>query len=130
VASGDDCGTIEIKYGVTLQQFIVFNTYIDTACNNLFLNYSYCVSGIPISSSSSTTTSVATTTSSAVATPTPTQSGMASRCTVFYEAQPNDGCYDIAQEYGITLDDFYAWNPAVGNDCSGLWPDYYYCVGM
>jgi hypothetical protein len=26
--------------------------------------------------------------------------------------------------------DFYKWNPAVKNDCSGLWPDYYYCVGV
>lgn len=47
-----------------------------------------------------------------------------------YEAQPGDGCYDIAAEYGVTLDEVYAWNPAVGDDCSGLWPDYYYCVGM
>jgi hypothetical protein len=55
---------------------------------------------------------------------------MASGCTVFYEAQTNDGCYDIAAEYGITLDEFYAWNTAVGDTCAGLWPDYYYCVGM
>ena len=26
--------------------------------------------------------------------------------------------------------EFYEWNPAVGNDCQNLWPDYYYCVGL
>ena len=26
--------------------------------------------------------------------------------------------------------DFYKWNPAVGNDCSNMWPGYYYCVGV
>ncbi|MBE3045335.1 LysM peptidoglycan-binding domain-containing protein [Candidatus Bathyarchaeota archaeon] len=31
-----------------------------------------------------------------------------------------DGCYDIADAHGIALDDFYIWNPAVNDDCSGL----------
>ena len=30
----------------------------------------------------------------------------------------------------LTNSDFYEWNPAVGNDCSSLWPGYYYCVGV
>jgi hypothetical protein len=54
---------------------------------------------------------------------------MASGFMVFYEVNPRDGCYDIAAMYGITLDEFYAWNPAVGA-CASLWPNYYYCVGM
>jgi hypothetical protein len=54
---------------------------------------------------------------------------MASRCTVFYEAKSVDGWYDIAAAYGITLDEFCAWNPVVGA-CVSLWPDYYCCVGM
>ena len=45
---------------------------------------------------------------------------MVSGCTVFYEAQSGDGCYDIAVEYGITLAEFYAWNPAVGSACACL----------
>ena len=46
-----------------------------------------------------------TSTSPSVVTPTPIQEGMA-----------------IANEYGILLDDFTAYNPAVGNDCSKLYP--------
>ena len=37
-------------------------------------------------------------------------------------------CYDIAQAAGISLDRLYEWNPALGGDCSGLWPGYAYCV--
>lgn len=35
---------------------------------------------------------------------------------------------DIAEQYGILVDDFIAWNPDVGDDCSSLWPEYYVCV--
>ena len=31
-----------------------------------------------------------------------------------------DGCYDLADAHGIELDDFYTWNPALMDDCSGL----------
>ncbi|KAF9874971.1 LysM domain-containing protein [Colletotrichum karsti] len=34
------------------------------------------------------------------------------------------------QQYHITLDQFYAWNPAVGTNCENLWKGYAYCVGV
>jgi hypothetical protein len=55
---------------------------------------------------------------------------MIDTCKVFYYVVADDGCWAIANSYGILLDDFYAWNPAVKTDCSGLWPDYYVCVGI
>ncbi|KAF2121004.1 hypothetical protein BDV96DRAFT_641641 [Lophiotrema nucula] len=83
-----------------------------------------------ITPSSSTKASSSTkTTASPVATPTPTQAGMVSGCKKFYKAISGDGCWAIANANGITLDQFVAWNPAVKSDCSGLWPDYYYCIG-
>ena len=63
-------------------------------------------------------------------TPTPTQSGMVSDCDKFYYVEPEDGCYNIATAEGIALSDFYAWNPAVKDDCSGLEAEYYVCVGI
>ena len=57
-------------------------------------------------------------------TPTLMQSGMVSDCDKFYYVEPDDGCYNIA------LSDFYAWNPAVKDDCSGLEAEYYVCVGI
>jgi hypothetical protein len=68
-------------------------------------------------------------TSSGVPTPTPTQSGMADGCTKFHKVEKDEGCQQIADDYGIALSNFYAWNPAVGDDCMGLQYDYYVCVG-
>ena len=55
---------------------------------------------------------------------------MASNCDSFYYAVASDDCYDIALNHNVTLIDFETWNPAVGTNCTGLWADYYYCVGL
>jgi hypothetical protein len=48
----------------------------------------------------------------------------------FHKVIQNEGCYDLAAANNISLNDFYAWNPALNGDCSGLFPDYYVCVGI
>ena len=55
---------------------------------------------------------------------------MVSGCTKFYLVVQDDGCWAIAHNNNIALDDFYAWNPAVGTDCKGLQPTYYVCIGV
>jgi LysM repeat protein len=55
---------------------------------------------------------------------------MTTSCNKFYLTAPNDGCYDIAAGNSISLDDFYAWNPAVGTNCASLWAKTYVCVGI
>jgi hypothetical protein len=42
----------------------------------------------------------------------------------------DDGCSVIANQYGISLDDFYKWNPGVGPRCESLWQGYAVCVGI
>jgi hypothetical protein len=42
--------------------------------------------------------------------------------------QSGNGCYNIAANNRIALDELYTWNPALDGDYSGLWPDYYICV--
>lgn len=86
--------------------------------NNSSMATTTSTSTIPPTSATTTTMSTSTN-SGSVTTPTPTQTGMASGCTTFYEAVSGDGCYDIAASYGITLDEFYEWNAAVGDvvDC-------------
>ncbi|RAK75243.1 LysM peptidoglycan-binding domain-containing protein [Aspergillus fijiensis CBS 313.89] len=129
--AGDGCDSIESKYGLTQAEFIALNTYIDSSCSNLWPGYSYCVAGIPLANISSSITATATTTTTGeVTTPTPTQTGMVTGCTSFYEAQSGDGCWAIAVDHGITQAEFIEWNPDVASDCSGLWPDYYYCVAV
>jgi len=71
--------------------------------------------------------------STPVTTPTPYMPGMVAGCVRFYfrGSGPDDlYCYDIAMYAGIALSDFYTWNPQVGNDCSGLWADTWYCIGL
>ncbi|KAL3441010.1 hypothetical protein BJX65DRAFT_314269 [Aspergillus insuetus] len=52
----------------------------------------------------------------------PNQDGMTSNCNRFYFVEEGDGCWAIANDTGIALDDLYAWNPAVGTDCGSLCP--------
>lgn len=39
-------------------------------------------------------------------------------------------CYDMMQAAGITLDQLYAWNPALNGNSSGLYLGYAYCIGV
>ena len=55
---------------------------------------------------------------------------MAARCNRFYFVKPGDGCWAIANAAAIPLDTFYALNPAVATDCSGLLSGFYVCLGL
>ncbi len=51
--------------------------------------------------------------------------------TKWYKVVANDDCSTVEKAFGITLDQFLAWNPAVSSDCSqNFWTDYVYCVGV
>ncbi|KAI6755997.1 hypothetical protein HG530_011733 [Fusarium avenaceum] len=72
----------------------------------------------------------ATQTSGSGKAPTPLQPGIIDGCNKWHYVDDGDGCYSIAQKYLIELDDFYSWNPKVGDDCAGLWLHYNVCVGV
>lgn len=55
---------------------------------------------------------------------------MATSCNRFRKVTLNDQCGSIVAEAGISLADFYSWNPAVGSQCSALWADNYVCTGI
>ncbi|KAF9876815.1 hypothetical protein CkaCkLH20_05661 [Colletotrichum karsti] len=95
------------------------------------------VSGITTSVSATTkpptvtTTKPATTTTSSAAAPSPTQPGTITSCKKFHNVVSGDGCWSISNQYGISLENFYAWNSGVGADCSvGVWLGYSVCVGV
>ncbi|OIW22890.1 hypothetical protein CONLIGDRAFT_719454 [Coniochaeta ligniaria NRRL 30616] len=64
--------------------------------------------------------------------PTQTQAGQPSYCNYWHLVQGGDTCAGIASMYPtwMTLADFFAWNPVVGSDCSGLYVMYWVCVGI
>jgi hypothetical protein len=55
---------------------------------------------------------------------------MVSDCDKFHLVQPGDTCSAVASTAGISLDDFYAWNPAVGTSCAYLDVGDYVCVDI
>lgn len=124
---GDTCDKIVAAHGgaFTLADFYKWNPAVGTDCSGLWLSTYYCV-GAPKAPADP-----ATTTAPGPSKPSPTQEGLAADCTDFYFAVRGDTCDKIVSSYGgaFTLADFYKWNPAVGNDCAGLWASTYYCVG-
>lgn len=138
VVKGDSCYDIAASYSITLNQLYLWNPALDS-CKSLWPETYICVSIVALTSSTSTTkpptvtstpTSTKTTFTNGVPTPTPYQSGLTTNCNKFYFVKDADTCYDIAKANSISLDQFYAWNPAVGNTCATLWPKYYVCVGI
>lgn len=132
------CQDVLALYGITLKDFYAFNPSVGSTCSTMAAGTYYCVStnadgtaprddGYTVTT---TTSSSALSTTTGVTTPSPVQTGMVSNCNEFYYVVSGDGCWAIANDHGIALDDFYAWNPAVGSDCSGLEAEVYVCVGV
>ncbi|KAL4945302.1 hypothetical protein BDV06DRAFT_39510 [Aspergillus oleicola] len=62
-------------------------------------------------------------------TPSPTQSGLAPSCQAYYQAEKNDNCTTIIEQYYyLTEKLLHDWNPALQDDCSGLREQFYYCA--
>jgi hypothetical protein len=55
---------------------------------------------------------------------------MVTNCNKFYKTKQGQGCADVINENAITLSDFYAWNKGVGETCTNMWADTWYCVGL
>ncbi|KAF7184584.1 hypothetical protein CNMCM7691_005768 [Aspergillus felis] len=136
------CYVVATFYDADVNDFVSWNPSLSYDPDNptdcqLQPGYRYCAQ---LTGATATTTPVTWTTTSTqlatstgpndIPTPLPIQSGMTTSCNKFYLVQPNDSCYGIAATSNIALPDFYSWNPALNGDCSGLYPDYYVCVGL
>ncbi|KAJ6084471.1 LysM domain protein [Penicillium sp. IBT 16267x] len=141
IASGDTCASLESYFGLTVAQLVSWNPSLSSTDCTLTVGYSYCVEAPAVATTKSTTTKATTATTStttkttAVTTTTtapysPQQTGIISSCNKYYDVVADDSCAAIASTNGITLADFYTWNPAIGTDCAGLWTGYYVCVGI
>ncbi|KAK2746093.1 hypothetical protein FQN57_003433 [Myotisia sp. PD_48] len=123
--SGDTCQTVVDKYGTfSFDQFMLWNTAVTADCGGFWLGYYYCV-GVPGTPTTKPTQSPTPTG------PSPTQTGIISTCNRYHKAESGDSCSTIVDKYGtFPLNKFVEWNPAVKEDCSGLWLGYYYCIGI
>ncbi|EHK22021.1 uncharacterized protein TRIVIDRAFT_124493, partial [Trichoderma virens Gv29-8] len=118
VRAGDGCAVIASSQQIDLSSFYKWNPAVKTDCSGLQASVYVCIG------------TVATATTSSITTPTPTQSGMVSGCTKFYDVHAGDGCSAIANSQHISLSSLYKWNPAVKTDCSGLQASVYICIGV
>lgn len=135
VKSGDQCGTIASTHGISLSNFYLWNPAVGSSCATLGLGDYVCVNIIGGTTSTSlkmTTTSTkrTTTTGNGISTPTPVQTGMITKCDSFYLVKSGDQCGTIASSHGISLANFYLWNPAVGSSCATLDLGDYVCVNI
>ena len=123
VASGDRCDLIENTYGISNSQFMQWNSFVNDACSNLWLDYYVCVhvteatATVPSGSSPTATNS-----------PSPQMPGIVGNCKEYYMVVAGDTCFEIEQEYGISLSQLTSWNGELNEGCTNLWVDYYICV--
>ncbi|RMJ07403.1 hypothetical protein CDV36_012997 [Fusarium kuroshium] len=129
VQAGDGCWAIANDHGIELNDFYGWNPAVKNDCGGLQAEVYVCV-GVKDSTATTLENIPSTTLGGIGSTPTPTQDGMVTGCKDFYFVQAGDGCWAIANDRGIELNDFYTWNPAVKNDCSGLQAEVYVCVGI
>lgn len=94
-------------------------------CQNLWLDYAYCVKGPARTATSSAAAQTATATA-----PAPTQAGIATNCLKYYTVVSGDSCSKIETQYGDTFAGLYKWNPAIGSNCENLWVGYAVCVAV
>lgn len=124
VKAGDGCYNIASSYEIALSDLHSWNPALKGDYSGLFPGYYICVGRGGAMSPTMTSPPPSG------ATPTPVQDRMVKNCKKFYKVKAGDGCYNIAASNNISLDAFTSYNPAVGNDCSKLLPDYYVCVGV
>ncbi|ODM14595.1 hypothetical protein SI65_09940 [Aspergillus cristatus] len=128
------CADIEAAFGITKAEFLAWNPAISSDClDGFWAEEAYCVGGSGTASVTITATStlIPATTSSSAAPSGPTQSDIPVNCVQYDIAQAGDSCETVEVKYGITDDEFHAWNPAVSSDCmTGFWAKKAYCVAV
>lgn len=55
---------------------------------------------------------------------------MTTSCDAFHLVVSEDTCAAISTAAGISLADFYSWNPSVGTACASLYLEYEVCIGV
>lgn len=148
VYPGDTCRRMLDRFGLrSVEEFLSWNPAAEEDCEMLIADYYVCV-GVqrqvgntdlewetaqpeftaPPEPTEYTSATLPTADSSF--TPSPSHGPMPSNCKVFHQAEADQNCNDLVSLYGyFTQEQFFAWNPALNNNCLGLWLDTWYCIG-
>ncbi|KZL80954.1 hypothetical protein CI238_10906 [Colletotrichum incanum] len=135
--SSFDCQYFVDSWDLQRAGFIDYNPSAGQDCSNIKVGNSYSAevnNGLSRPTTHTTTSTAAAAlipTNTGPKKPSPTQESLIDSCVKFHKALAGNICNKIINLYGaLTFEDFYKWNPAVGPDCSGLWAQTYYCVGI
>ncbi|RKU47569.1 hypothetical protein DL546_007056 [Coniochaeta pulveracea] len=110
-APGYDCDQFAGSWGIETEQFIAWNPAVGPGCANYKLGAQYCVAVYGFR-----------------------QPGLVANCNKF--AMPNTTswinrpCEIMETTFGLQHARFVAWNPAVKDNCAGIYPLYEYCVSI
>ncbi|KAJ7264086.1 hypothetical protein B0H12DRAFT_1217298 [Mycena haematopus] len=120
VVSGDSCGAIESKFGITLDDIVAWNPFLTSSCA-IQIGQNLCVSGTP---STGTPPS---------GPPANIASGTLTNCTTYYtltlcKIASGDTCTSVDEKYDIALADLLRWNTALTASCTGIGLGEAYCV--
>ncbi|KAF4946570.1 hypothetical protein FGADI_11084 [Fusarium gaditjirri] len=122
---------------ITIEQFRRRNPSITANCGGLAVGKSYCVEAMfeagaepetPTKTTGKPKSSTAVKPPNGVRTPEPLQPDIIDNCKTFYFVPKGESCSTVAKNHKIPLSKFLEWNPAAGDDCSGLWAETYACV--
>ncbi|PIG88916.1 muramidase [Aspergillus arachidicola] len=147
VMIGDTCDIIISRYSswMSKEDLLEWNPGLQEDCNAPLVGYYLCVMVRPAGYSITYPTGstpvvipdptpytspppVCPNTTDIELPPSPTQSGMPSKCQLYYHATAGDSCSKILSQYNMPEKLLHEWNPALGPDCKGLLPNYYYCL--
>ncbi|KAF5000825.1 hypothetical protein FGRMN_1433 [Fusarium graminum] len=131
---GDTCAKIVAENGTFgFDDFFKWNPAVEKDCSGIWADTWYCVGvpGTPTDIPTKTTTTATATKATGSVKPSVTQEGLIQSCISFHQAAKGETCAKIVSNFGtFDFDTFFKWNPAVNEDCSGIWAGYYYCVGV
>lgn len=126
------CSDVLVTYNLTIAQFFKMNPAVGSDCASLWTEQAYCIASpnAPPPAPSGSPTSVAPSSTAAPGSSAPTHSGQPANCVRWHTVVAGDNCASVADKYFITVAQFYAWNPAVSEDCAtNFWLGQAYCVG-
>lgn len=133
VSKGNSCQQIVAYQGITLEEFVKWNSGFGSNCNNMQAEAWACVGVIgQTTTTTKTTTQPPTTTQpgNGITTPTPIQPGMVDNCNKFHWISKGDSCQQTVSYQGITIADFVKWNTGFGSNCNNMWAEAWSCVGV
>ncbi|EDO02976.1 hypothetical protein SS1G_05453 [Sclerotinia sclerotiorum 1980 UF-70] len=128
---GEYCNLLVVKFSIALEDFLFLNPHVNAKNPSLQVNSTDCApeAGQRYCMAQWNGASFAQTKTIATSTPLPVRDGVTPDCKDYSSVNAGITCQNILDRNSITIEQFYAWNPAVGPKCGNLWSGETYILG-